>query len=83
MLPIINVKPYLNLTSADADQRQRVASAIHVACRDVGFFYLDVSDLLSQAEMDEVLQVGREFFARPQEEKESIGLAHSDGVRGE
>jgi isopenicillin N synthase-like dioxygenase len=33
--------------------------------------------------MDEVLQVGREFFARPQEEKERIRLENSDGVRGE
>jgi isopenicillin N synthase-like dioxygenase len=42
-----------------------------------------VSSFLSREEMDEVLQVGREFFARPQDEKEMIRLENSDGVRGE
>jgi isopenicillin N synthase-like dioxygenase len=90
-LPIIDITPYLpsSLDSTDRDAsdtaaaRLAVAHALHSACRDVGFFYLDVSSFLSREEMDEVLQVGREFFARPQEEKERIRLENSDGVRGE
>jgi isopenicillin N synthase-like dioxygenase len=90
-LPIIDITPYLptSLERTDSDvpataaARLAVARALHSACRDVGFFYLDVSSFLSREEMDEVLQVGREFFARPQDEKEMIRLENSDGVRGE
>lgn len=87
-LPIIDITPYLPFSidsnaPATAAARLAVANALHTACRDVGFFYLDVSSFLSREEMDEVLLVGREFFARPQDEKEMIRLENSDGVRGE
>ncbi|KAK8853058.1 hypothetical protein IAR55_003759 [Kwoniella newhampshirensis] len=84
-LPIIDPTPYLPAIPSSptlAEERARTAKALHEACRDVGFFYLRVDSFLSKDEMDEVLDLGREFFGRSKEEKEMIGLDKSDGVRG-
>ncbi|WVR07816.1 hypothetical protein IAU60_004859 [Kwoniella sp. DSM 27419] len=86
-LPIIDPSPYLyNDARADEQSRRRdreqTAQALHNACRDIGFFYLKVDGYLTHEEMDEVLELGREFFHRPQDEKERIRLERSDGVRG-
>ena len=80
-LPIIDIAPYLSSRN-DSASRKKVAESIHIACRDVGFFYLDVSSYISQEEMNEILDLGRDFFHRPQEEKDAIGLKHGDGCRG-
>ncbi|WVW85965.1 hypothetical protein I302_108003 [Kwoniella bestiolae CBS 10118] len=92
-LPIIDPLPYLpassllphipSLSSTELQaRREETAQKIHKACRDIGFFYLKVDSYLSKEEMKEVLELGREFFHRPDGEKESIGLEKSDGVRG-
>ncbi|KAK6909611.1 hypothetical protein L486_00740 [Kwoniella mangroviensis CBS 10435] len=92
-LPIIDPLPYLPpssllqhltpLSSSDLiSSREATAKKIHAACRDIGFFYLKVDAYLTKEEMKEVLELGREFFHRPRDEKESIGLEKSDGVRG-
>lgn len=54
---------------------------MHRACSDIGFFYVGVKGYLTQEEMDNVLNMGRAFFALPQEEKDSIALDKSDGAR--
>jgi isopenicillin N synthase-like dioxygenase len=87
-LPIIDISPYLSPSQllpscpVPSNDRAATAKAIHQACRDVGFFYLYVGNYLEESEMREVLDVGREFFGRSDEEKEKIGLGMSDGVRG-
>ena len=83
-LPVISIQPYLPSTSHlyTEEDRLQSAKAIHIACKDVGFFFLDVQGFLQKDEMDEVLNLGRQFFASSQEEKDSIGLKESDGVRG-
>ncbi len=82
-LPVISISPYLFPSSSPAS-RLKTSTAIHQACRDIGFFYLRVDDFISKDEMKEVLQLGREFFARPEEEKMRIGLLENgDGARGE
>ncbi|KAL7419865.1 hypothetical protein Q5752_005781 [Cryptotrichosporon argae] len=80
-LPVIDIYPYLSPSSTSAE-RADAAAAIHAACRDVGFFYLRVDGFLSYVESDGVLDAARAFFARPQTEKDAIGLQHGDLVRG-
>ncbi|ORY28157.1 Clavaminate synthase-like protein [Naematelia encephala] len=82
-LPHTHLLPSVSLsTSNNRPSRSETANAIHRACRDVGFFYLRVDSFLSPEECNEVVDSGREFFKRPQEEKELIRLEESDGVRG-
>ncbi|ODO11572.1 hypothetical protein I350_00353 [Cryptococcus amylolentus CBS 6273] len=84
-LPIIDPAPYLSTSSgpAQVSAKAATAKAIHEACRDIGFFYIRVpDDFLSDHEMKEVLELGREFFHRPEEEKMRIRLEESDNVRG-
>ncbi|WVQ77994.1 hypothetical protein IAT38_000075 [Cryptococcus sp. DSM 104549] len=85
-LPIIDPSPYLpsHLSSSSTPaSRAASASALHAACRDIGFFYLRIPEwFLSPEEMEEPLELGREFFGRPEEEKWDIRLEKSDGVRG-
>ncbi|KAK4685402.1 hypothetical protein P7C73_g4748, partial [Tremellales sp. Uapishka_1] len=83
-LPIIDISPYLPSTSAlhSDEERRATASSLHLACRDIGFLYLNVKDYIPKSEMDEILSLGKEFFQRPQDEKDIIRLSNSDGVRG-
>ncbi|WRT70399.1 uncharacterized protein IL334_007397 [Kwoniella shivajii] len=93
-LPIIDPLPYLpsssllphvisEVSEIDlAERRKETAVKIHEACRDIGFFYLRVDSYLTKSDMDQALDLGREFFDRPNGEKESISLENSDGVRG-
>lgn len=92
-LPIITIAPYLpsdsiappGKTSTPCREpvtREQVARAVHLACRDVGFFYLDVESFIRLDEMREVLDLGRDFFSLPGGDKEEIGLEKSDGIRG-
>ena len=82
-LPIINMAPWLpsNHTSTDRE-KQAVAEALHVACRDFGFFYLNLAGFATEAEMARLADLGSKFFHLPQHCKDAIGLAHSDGARG-
>ena len=89
-LPIIDISPYLphfpcpsSSSSSSSPSKANVVDSLHAACRDVGFFYLRVVPFVSRDEMQQVLDVAREFFQRPQEEKDQIALAKSDGTRGE
>ena len=80
-LPIVDITPYLS-SSSSSTKRAVVAQSLHLACRDVGFFYLRTDSLLSTKECTEILKVGHEFFECPQSEKDRIGLESSDLCRG-
>jgi hypothetical protein len=69
---------------ADAAHPGRLAAsaALHAAFLAYGFCYLDVSGFVDPAEPAQLLALAQEFFARPQAEKDALGLAHSDGARG-
>lgn len=80
-LPIIDIAPYLD--SGLAHGRKDVAKAIHAACTDYGFFYLDITSYLADIrEPDELATLARQFFALPQDEKDKISLKNQDYARG-
>lgn len=84
-LPIITIAPYLPTLAANHSDTDRAATAkaLHEACRDIGFLYLNVDGFVSPDEMQNALDLAREFFHRPQEEKDDILLTKADGARGE
>lgn len=79
-LPIINLDPYLNPT--DGKGRISTAAALHAACLQYGFFYLDISNYVDPSEPEELTRLAREFFAQSDEEKSEIALGKQDGARG-
>ncbi|EGN98401.1 hypothetical protein SERLA73DRAFT_56529 [Serpula lacrymans var. lacrymans S7.3] len=79
-LPIIDITPYL--VGHDNDGRQSVSAAIHSACVEYGFFYLDISKYVDPSEPEELTRLARKFFALPQEEKDKISLKNQDLARG-
>ena len=79
-LPVINIGPYLE--GGDKAGRLSASAAIHAACLEYGFFYLDVSQYADPAEPVELTRLAREFFALPQDEKDKILLQHQDYARG-
>ncbi|KAI0051154.1 Clavaminate synthase-like protein [Auriscalpium vulgare] len=79
-LPIISIAPWLN--GADAPGRLSTAAALHAACLEFGFFYLDISSFVDPEEPEELAKLAREFFSLPQEEKDKIWLGHQDHARG-
>ena len=78
-LPIINVEPFLK---PGDHGRLSAAAALHAACTEYGFFYLDISTYIDPSEPEELTRLAREFFALPEEEKNRISIANEDGVRG-
>lgn len=82
-LPIISIAPYLDTQSpGDSAERDVVSKALHSACVEYGFFYLDISQYVELAEAEELTRLAREFFALPQAEKDKISLKHQDFARG-
>ncbi|KAF9242601.1 hypothetical protein BU15DRAFT_43907 [Melanogaster broomeanus] len=81
-LPIINITPCLDVHSANSAEREAVSKALHSACVEYGFFYLDISQYVELTEAEELTQLAREFFALPQAEKDKISLKHQDYARG-
>jgi isopenicillin N synthase-like dioxygenase len=79
-LPIIDISPYLD--GQDPHGRVSVSAALHSACLDYGFFYLDISKYADPAEPEELTRLAREFFALPQNEKDKIALKNEDHARG-
>ncbi|KAI0785258.1 Clavaminate synthase-like protein [Abortiporus biennis] len=78
-LPIIDITPFLH---QDHHGRLSTAAAIHAACLEYGFFYLDISKYVDPSEPEELTRLAREFFALPQEEKDKISLKNEDHARG-
>lgn len=79
-LPIINIAPYLNAN--DTEGRKSTVAALHAACVEYGFFYLDLSSYVDPAEPEDLTTLAREFFALPQEEKDKLSLKNEDHARG-
>src|ERR1700731_1646609 len=79
-LPVIDISPYLSEGNGEA--RRATSAALHAACVEYGFFYLDISRYVDLSEADELISLARRFFSSPQEEKDKIGLANQDGARG-
>ncbi|OKH79989.1 isopenicillin N synthase family oxygenase [Mycolicibacterium sp.] len=72
-VPIVDIS---GLTSADPDERVRVATEIGKAARDVGFFYISGTGM-PETLFDNMLSCVKEFFALPLDEKmrSYIGLS--------
>ncbi|KAL0578636.1 hypothetical protein V5O48_003379 [Marasmius crinis-equi] len=83
-LPIISITPYLvnDQSPSIAERRAATSAAIHDACLNYGFFYLDISAFADPRETEELASLAREFFALPQEVKDRLGLKNEDNVRG-
>lgn len=73
-LPSINIAPYHPSTYSTYSEtaRAETAEALHVACRDVGFFYLQIDQFIPISKMDRILEKGRAFFKQSPEEKERV-----------
>lgn len=83
-LPVIDISPWLNPDTIGRNGgRGSTSAAIHAACLDYGFFYLDISSYVEATETDELMRLAHEFFDLPQEEKDKLSLANQDHARGE
>ena len=80
-LPIINIAPWLD-PNTDGKGRLSTAAALHAACLEYGFFYLDISSYIDPSEPEELARLAREFFALPQAEKEKLVMSNQDHARG-
>ncbi|KAF8827656.1 hypothetical protein HHX47_DHR4000051 [Lentinula edodes] len=82
-LPIINITPYFLQPSPEVEiQRATVSAAVHAACRDFGFFYLDISAISDPREPEELTELARRFFHSSQEDKDKLALSNQDYARG-
>lgn len=79
-LPIIHIAPWLE--GHDHKGRLSTSAAIHAACLEFGFFYLDISSYIDPEEPEELARLARQFFSQPQEEKNKISLNREDHARG-
>ena len=83
-LPIIDISPWLDTTKTGRNgDRQATSAAIHAACIQYGFFYLDVSSFVDSAETDELVSLARNFFSLPEDIKDKYALRYEDGARGQ
>jgi isopenicillin N synthase-like dioxygenase len=83
-LPIVSIAPYLSPASdaSSVKLRQETSAALHNACVNYGFFYLDISSYVGANDTDELARLAHEFFALPQAEKDSLSLKNEDQARG-
>ncbi len=79
-LPIIDIAPWIE--GHDHKGRLSTAAAIHAACLEFGFFYLDISSYVAPDEPEELSRLAHSFFDLPQEEKDMISLRNQDHARG-
>ncbi|KAG9080256.1 hypothetical protein FRC06_006863, partial [Ceratobasidium sp. 370] len=80
-LPIIDIAPYLSGRN-DPDARTATAAALHAACRDFGFFYLDISAFIKREQTDELAELAHRFFKLSNEVKGGLHIQHQDLARG-
>ncbi|KAM0754922.1 Clavaminate synthase-like protein [Meredithblackwellia eburnea MCA 4105] len=82
-LPLIDLSPFLTPSNSSDKQRTSCAEAVHNACAKFGFMYLTGFDsVVPYDQFDTPLEVAREFFLRPSEEKQAIRIRQPDGARG-
>ncbi|WP_445681665.1 isopenicillin N synthase family dioxygenase [Radicibacter daui] len=77
-VPVIDAA---GLYSDDIAARRSVATALHQACRDIGFFYV-VNHGLEPALMARTFERSHEFFSLPLEKKNEIAFHKSAHNRG-
>ena len=82
-LPIIDVSPFLSDDPADAPKRLAASAALHQACVEFGFFYLNIRAYVDDSETEELARLAKEFFRMPQSEKDKLSLKNQDYARGE
>src|SRR5882757_2070216 len=81
-LPIIDIAPLLNSDAKDTELRAATAKALHSACIEYGFFYLNIEAYVDPSEPEELTLLGRQFFSLPQAEKDQLSLKNQDYARG-
>jgi isopenicillin N synthase-like dioxygenase len=84
-LPIIPIAPFLpanKCLDSNNNDGLNAARALHAACRDYGFFYLNLEGFVTKEETNELTRLARAFFSSSQEIKDSISLKNSDRARG-
>ncbi|KAF8133667.1 hypothetical protein EV363DRAFT_1430224 [Boletus edulis] len=84
-LPIISIAPYWDSQSANTTEREAVSKALHAACVEYGFFYLDISQCVDLAEPEELARLAREFFRSTpsyQRLKENVTNGKADNHEG-
>ena len=81
-LPIIDVAPLLNSDPKNTELRLTTAKALHSACIEYGFFYLNIEAYVNPSEPEELSWLGRQFFSLPQAEKDQLSLKNQDYARG-
>ncbi|KAH9969598.1 Clavaminate synthase-like protein [Russula dissimulans] len=79
-LPVIDIAPWIE--GHNHKGRLSTAAAIHAACLQFGFFYLDITSYVNPHEPEELSRLAHEFFSLPQEQKENISLRKQDHARG-
>ena len=82
MLPVIDIAPWVNGHEHKDSGRLSTAAAIHDACLEYGFFYLDITSFVDPEEPEELSRLAHDFFGLPQEEKDEISLNKQDRARG-
>ncbi|KAK4048216.1 hypothetical protein OIV83_004921 [Microbotryomycetes sp. JL201] len=88
-LPVIDISSFLDARGSSLSQpdpsseQKRIAQQVHAACTHQGFFYVTgFESVASDKEMQDILSVTREFFARPVDEKKLVAIRPGDGARG-
>ena len=79
-IPVIDLSP-LAAPQPDAAAVRQLASALHAACRDVGFLYI-AGHGLSQGQLDGLTALATRLFDLPQVDKEALDAARSPLARG-
>src|SRR5262245_56739375 len=70
-LPVIDVSPF---TAGGSPERRRdVAQRIRESCIDIGFFYIEGHGF-TEAELAQMLDWGRRFFALPLDRKMTVAV---------
>lgn len=77
-IPVIDLEGSF---SEDIETRRAVAWEVHKACRDTGFFYIS-NHHVPEAITDGQLELAREFFSLPREEKLKINCNDNPSMRG-
>ncbi|XP_010515383.1 PREDICTED: probable 2-oxoglutarate-dependent dioxygenase At3g49630 isoform X3 [Camelina sativa] len=85
-LPVIDISPLL-LKCDDPDMAEdagvtEVVRQLDRACRDAGFFYVQIGHGISEVLINRVREITREFFKLPYEEKLKIKMTPAAGYRG-
>ncbi|KAF5360915.1 hypothetical protein D9756_004798 [Leucocoprinus leucothites] len=83
-LPIIDIAPLLDDDAAPRtrNDKKKTAEALHNACVNYGFFYLNIAKYVNPKGPEELMRLGREFFGLPQAEKDKLLISNQDYARG-